>query len=477
MIQDLVRPREEVLKEGIEGRVDVYKAVIKEGIESDPERFLEITFLTEPLKEVFGELNKKFKPEKGAKGVYTFSGGYGSGKSHHLLALFHTLNSPEIGKNWLLSNGLSYTIPENTISILIQALSIDPDYLWEPIFEGLGRDDVQVKRVPTHEQIKEALDKEHVVIFLDEIESWFEGLDSDTQRQRNLNFLQNLTEVASDSGSNLVVFISLLGISDDIKGVVNRSDSYWINLYGIKDRDKIVFYRLFHTEDKERHKDGIKTVIDQYISAYKKAGIFRDRSVRTQKRIEDLKNKMFESYPFHPQVIETLFEKYGASRTYQRTRGILYLLSSVVQDLYDKKDLIILSDIDPEKYDEFSKLESELSEKAIIDIRKTSEIGIKYAKPILSTIFIKSIASGTSRGASREDILFGVIYPSINVNDIDSAITELGNTAPHLNQIEGKYFIQLEENILVLIENEARQLKDKTIVSEKLAEIIKNEIK
>ncbi|HIC92006.1 MAG TPA: hypothetical protein EYP21_08140 [Syntrophaceae bacterium] len=165
MIQDLVRPREEVLKEGIEGRVDVYKVVIKEGIESDPARFLDITFMTEPLKEVFGELNKKFKHEKGAKGVYTFSGGYGSGKSHHLLALFHTLNSPEIGRNWLLSHGLSYAIPENPIprfAILIQALSIDPDYLWQPIFEGLGRYNVQIKRVPTHEQIKEVMDKEHV---------------------------------------------------------------------------------------------------------------------------------------------------------------------------------------------------------------------------------------------------------------------------------------------------------------------------
>ena len=82
-----------------------------------------------------------------------------------MIQVFHTLNSPEIGRNWLLSHGLSYAIPENPIprfAILIQALSIDPDYLWQPIFEGLGRYNVQIKRVPTHEQIKEVMDKEHV---------------------------------------------------------------------------------------------------------------------------------------------------------------------------------------------------------------------------------------------------------------------------------------------------------------------------
>ncbi len=479
IIGDLVRPREEVLTEGIEGRVDVYKALLKEGIEGNSKKFLDVTFLTRSLKEVFDELADKVNNKKGSKGVYIFSGGFGSGKSHHILALFHALSFPEIGVNWLNFHKYSFNIPTNVKSVLIQALSMDPDYLWEPIFEDLERKDVlaKVKRFPTHKHIKEAIGDKTVVIFLDEIESWFDSLDNKKLEDKNLNFLQNLLEIAADSDSNLIVFISLLEKVEEIKGRINRQNSYWCNLYGIEDRDRVVLYRLFRLEDKERNENAIQEIIGKYISAYKQSGLFKDQSVETRKRIEDLKNRLFNSYPFHPQLMETLFEKYGASTTYQRTRGILYLLSTVVRDFYDKKDLILLSDINPTAYDELSKLESELSEKAVEDIRQMESINVKHATSLLTTVFIKSIGFGHTRGASKEDILFGVLAPAVNVNEIEASLTELSNSAPHLWLAEGKYFIRPEVNVLVLIENEARMLKDKPNVAEKIAEIIKDEIK
>ena len=479
VIGDLVRPREEVLTEGVEGRVDVYKALRKEGIEGDSKKFLDITYLTQPLKEVFDELADKLNNKKGSKGVYIFSGGFGSGKSHHILALFHALSFPEIGENWLNFHNYSFSIPTDVKSVLIQALSMDPDYLWVPIFENLERKDVlaKVKRFPTHEHIKEAIGDKTVVIFLDEVESWFNSLDNEKLEGKNLNFLQNLLEIAADSDSNLIVFISLLEEIEEIKGRINRQNSYWCNLYGIEDRDRVVLYRLFHLEDKERNENAIQEIIGKYISAYKQSGLFKDQSVETRKRTEDLKNRMFNSYPFHPQLMETLFEKYGASTTYQKTRGILYLLSTVVRDYHDKKDLILLSDINPKAYDELAKLDRELSEKAIEDIRKMESTNIKHVAYLLSTVFIKSIGFGPTRGASKEDILFGVLSPAVNVNEIDASLTELSNSAPHLWLAEGKYFIRPEVNVLVLIENEARMLKDKYNVAEKIAEIIKDEIK
>ena len=325
IIGDLVRPREEVLTGGIEGRVDVYKALLKEGIEGDSKKFLDVTFLTKPLKEVFDELADKLNKKKGSKGVYIFSGGFGSGKSHHILALFHALSSPEIGENWLNFHNYSFNIPTDVKSVLIQALSMDPNYLWEPILKDLGKEGVlaKVRRFPTHEHIKEAIGDNSVIIFLDEVESWFNSLNDEKLEDRNLNFLQNLLEIAADSDSNLIVFISLLEKIEEIKGRINRQNSYWCNLYGIEDRDRVVLYRLFHLEDKERNENAIQEIIGKYISAYKQSGLFKDQSVETRKRIEDFKNRLFNSYPFHPQLMETLFEKYGASTTYQRTRGIL----------------------------------------------------------------------------------------------------------------------------------------------------------
>ena len=483
VIDDIVRPREDVLTEGIDGVVQVYKALSGEGIEGNAERFLEVTYLTEPLKEVLNEVKVKLDGKKGSKGVYVFSGGFGSGKSHHVLSLYHIFGSPKVGDAWLKNQDFEFVVPDNVKSVLIQALSTNPDYLWEPIFEALGHGDLnkKIKRFPTHGDIETALGNDPVMIFLDEIEPWFDSLKDEKLEDRNLNFIQNLVEVASNKEINTCAFISVLPPSlvrsQAISGKVNRDDIYWYNLYEIKDRDQIVLYRLFHLGDKKSNESQVKQLIDDFISRYRQAGMFKDKTGDTKRRLEDLKAKMFNSYPFHPQVLESLFERYGSSTSYQRTRGVLYLLSSVIRDLYDKKDIVLLSDISPERYGELSKLDSDLAEKAVEDIRKTRELSVKQSEKILSVVFIKSMGTIAAQGASKEDILFGTIDSLTNVNDVEAGLIDILSTAPHIDEWEGKYLLKKEVNVLVLVENEARLLKDKWNVTEKIAEIIKDDIK
>jgi predicted AAA+ superfamily ATPase len=54
------------------------------------------------------------------------------------------------------------------------------------------------------------------------------------------------------------------------------------------------------------------------------------------------------AYPFHPEVIDILYEKWGTFSSFQRTRGVLRLLANVIEDLYNKEkniDMILPSDI------------------------------------------------------------------------------------------------------------------------------------
>ncbi|MDP2766562.1 MAG: hypothetical protein Q8O41_03800, partial [Candidatus Methanoperedens sp.] len=355
--------------------------------------------------------------------------------------------------------------------------------LWVPIFNALGHKDLneKIKRFPTHDDIKKAVGSEPVMIFLDEIEAWFDALENEHLENRNLNFLQNLIEVASNTETNLFVFICILPEplvkTQAIKGKVNRDFIYWKNLYEIKEKDQIILYRLFHLEDKKANEEKIKALIDDLISKYRQSGIFKDKSIDTRKRIDEFKEKTSRSYPFHPQVLETLFDKYGSSTAYQRTRGVLYLLSRVIKDYYDKKEIILISDISPEKYSDLSKLDTDLAEKAVEDIRKTRELGVKFSDKIVSVVFIKSLGALATQGASKEDIFYGCIDSNINVNEVDAALLEILSTAPHIHESEGKYVLQKEINVLILIENEARLLKDKPNISERIAEIIKDEIK
>jgi hypothetical protein len=482
-INELVRPRNEVLTEGVEGRVDVYKAISGEGIEGNANRFLEITYLTDPLKEVLNEIDAKLKGKEGSKGVFVFSGGFGSGKSHHILTLYHLFNSSNIGNQWLKTQKYNFRVPNDTRAVLIQALSINPDYLWVPIFESLGHGwlNDKIKRFPTHNDIKKAVSNASVMIFLDEIESWFDALDDDKLENRNLNFLQNLIEVASNKNVKLCVFVSILPESlvrnQSIKGRINRDFVYWRNLYEIKEKDQIVLYRLFHLEDKKVNSGKIKKLIKEFILKYKQSGLFKDRSADTRRRMEELSKRMLRYYPFHPQVLDTLFEKFGSSTAYQRTRGTLYLLSSVIKDCYNKNEIILLSDISPERYPDISKLDADLAEKAIEDIRKTRELGVRLSEEILSVIFAKSIGAIFTQGASKEDLLYGCLNTKININELDAGLLNITSTAPHVHEREGKFVLEKDINVLVLIENEARLLKDKPTVIERIARIIKDEIK
>jgi len=60
------------------------------------------------------------------------------------------------------------------------------------------------------------------------------------------------------------------------------------------------------------------------------------------------RDKMELAYPFHPEVIDILYEKWSTYSTFQRTRGVLRMLANVVEDLYQREvplDLILPGDI------------------------------------------------------------------------------------------------------------------------------------
>jgi hypothetical protein len=46
------------------------------------------------------------------------------------------------------------------------------------------------------------------------------------------------------------------------------------------------------------------------------------------------RDKLRKAYPFHPELIDLLFERWSTYSTFQRTRGVLRLLAEVVADLY-----------------------------------------------------------------------------------------------------------------------------------------------
>ncbi len=88
----------------------------------------------------------------------------------------------------------------------------------------------------------------------------------------------------------------------------------------------IISRRLFQEIIDQSKKDKI---IHEYFKLYQK-----NKDELPQKARDAGFNKKMElAYPFHPDVIDILNEKWGTFSSFQRTRGVLRLLANVVEDL------------------------------------------------------------------------------------------------------------------------------------------------
>lgn len=222
IIKDIAPPRHEVLRGEVYGFIKLYN-VIEGGPEAKPDFAFELTYPTAEIKNILTSVFKKLSGEV-EKGAFVFSGGYGTGKSHILLLLYHVFKHPDKGEEWLRKNGFDVKVPKGAEVILMPLLNMNVDYLWEPFFHHLGRDELlrEVGNYPTISLIKRAIGGRMVVVIMDELEAWYGAKGDDVVKNRNGVFLQNLTEVANEKGLKLLYFTSLYGRNQELMGIISR---------------------------------------------------------------------------------------------------------------------------------------------------------------------------------------------------------------------------------------------------------------
>jgi len=266
-IVDVIKLTEEVLRGEIHGWDDL-TGIFKKGKESDPDFIFETTYPTTEIKNLIAAINDKIKGVK-RTGLYEIMGGYGTGKSRILCLIYHIFKNSEKAKMWLDSHGLSLEIPKKVNVIVLKLNYKPPNYLWQPIFEELGKENllVEVTSFPGVELLEKALPPdEYTVIILDEIESWYNGVKD---RANNLNFIQVLAEVACDKNSKLLVFCALYGENKEILARLGRVEPYRVNLTLSKDRPKVILHRLLKKVDK----NNAAKIVDKYMEHYRNSDV------------------------------------------------------------------------------------------------------------------------------------------------------------------------------------------------------------
>ena len=440
----------------VKGQIRLYDVESDAGtLESDAERFFDRTLLTEGLEDSLKRLRDTIQGEDNIR-IHEMYGPYGTGKSHQMVAMYHCFDSPEVVEQWADGRieDLDGTLSRDALPIVVSLQKEQYEYLWEPLFEALDYDldesEYEDGGYPDIDTITDAVGDRTVAFLVDELEDWFGSLEG-RRKSANKGFLQALLEATSRT--NLFAIISVLREGSDVHDILSRQERVEVNMSNQVDIREVLRHRLVEPGSIDQSK--MRDLVDQYIEAYAEAD-YVDLP-------DGLRDEMYETYPFHPELIDALKTRYFAETESGATRGMLYLFAKVLVDCHQETDLITHGEVDAVEYnDELTRINVEHArpDRCYDDIvERLADADIDYGRDILSTVLIYSLTPGLDEGATTSDIVVGTFHVGDRVNDIIVDLERLQSEVYHLWQSDDRFVIREDENPRSLIRNAARDVE------------------
>jgi hypothetical protein len=344
---------------------------------NDPYTFLKKTYLTQGLTGLLTGVHNKLTSGKGAS-VVEIKTPFGGGKTHSMVAIYHYLRHGDQVKE-LLPPGLELLSP---------GMAVIGGNHWNPLegrtTDGLtrrtfwgevayqigGRDGYTAFQQDDEQRISPGKDKlrdflaahQPFILLFDEILEYINrSLDVRDKLEVSLgtqtfSFFQELSEAVSTLPRGMLVVTLPSSHLEDFgerqEEALTRLDKIIGRVESIetpvKDEEThaVIRRRLFEEETLRRV--DMREVVQRYFQLYQQ---HRD-DLPPKARDVNYRDKMELAYPFHPDLLDILYEKWSTFPTFQRTRGVLRLLANVIEDLYQRElnlDLILPGDINLER--------------------------------------------------------------------------------------------------------------------------------
>jgi len=466
---EIAIPHKDILSQNYTAEVyaaklwDVYN---KRGSEAykDSKTFFEKTYLTGNLKKILDSVKDRLDG-KGGGHFRSISTPFGGGKTHTLIALYHKC------------------IEWNVKPVVLVGHEIDPNThtLWGMIEEQLTGKIDKLSGNISHggEALRKVLEKQNqpVLILIDELLQYVSRADAikveqSTLAKQTIGFVQELSEAVS-SFSNVCVVVTLPSSTNEqldgergaelyeqLKNFAGRTKD---TITPISDNDipRIIRQRLFSSTDAEI-RDRAENIVEDFVSYCEDEELIPEGMQVSQYREE-----FYKSYPFLPQVMDVLYKRWGTITNFQRTRGVLRLLSLVIGSLATSdKQFISLGDfdlsnneiqqeligyLDNQFYSVIAKditgVDSGASKvnKMVPDQYKGKKLGIRAA----TAIFMYSHSGTTGiNGATESEIKRATCSRGIPAAQISEVLNQFRNQLFYLNITNEKYLFTKEANIL-----------------------------
>jgi predicted AAA+ superfamily ATPase len=487
----------------------------------NPRDFFQRTYITEGLRHLLANALRRLNGQ-GGDPVVELQTNFGGGKTHSMLALYHLFSGVGTGELAGLEGVIEAAdgakpVEANRAVLVGTALSPAQTYtkadgvvihtLWgEMAYQLLGAKgyafvaQADQKGVsPGSETLRQLFAAASPCLIL--IDEWVaylrnmykvEGLPSGSF-ESNLTFAQALTEAAKLAPDTLVVAsipASNIEIGGEgghealhrIQNTFARVESNW-RPASTEESFEIVRRRLF------------QPITDPQLFAARDAAIkaFADfyranaQEFPSACREGDYERRMRAAYPIHPELFDQLFNAWSTLDKFQRTRGVLRLMASVIHTLWEREDksLVILPssvpiDAAPVQFELTRYLEENWVPVIEKDVdgpqslplqqdRENPNLGrYSASRRVARTIFMGSAPTlhMANKGLPDQQIKLGCVQPGEAVGTFGDALRRLTDKATHLYVDGSRYWLSTQPSVTRLAQDRSAQFSQDEVWTE-----------
>ncbi len=518
----------------------------------DPEQFYSRTFITRGLKYLLGQTIQRLNGV-GGEPVIDLMTTFGGGKTHSEIAVFHLAGGTPaeslLGVQEICDSIKVHGVPSgvhravivgNDFSVLGETKEDGTEVrtMWGELAYQLGgktgyamveRYDRESVPPPTTEiaSLLEAFSP--CVVLIDEWVAYLRqiysrGIENPYAAgtfDAHQTFAQSLTE-AVKSVNTAILVVSLPasdsvrdmgdGVTDNsyevggtpglealrsLRSVIHRVETPW-QPATVEESYEIVRRRIFKplAADKAGARD---LVVGKFIDHY----IKHSGAVPSEVLQPSYKETMRAAYPIHPEMFDRLYQDWSTLERFQRTRGVLRLMATVVHALWvrgDQSAMIMPATVPLEDTKVFEEITSHLDDpwKPVVDTdvagpsstaatidREIPLLGKSMAtQRVARCVFLGTAPSvsrnarlgdsGPVRGIEQKRVVVGSTYPGDNPAHVTDALRQLGDRGAYMNRDHDRYWLSLQQTVSRIVQDRADGY-DITTVQAELVRLLKEE--
>ena len=405
----------------------------------DSTQFFEKTYQTDGLRDLLSIIEGRLNG-RGGDPVIQIQTPFGGGKTHALIAMYHRASEWNVQKAVIVGTPMSAS--DTLWGMLETQLTGEIDR-----FDGLTS--------PGRDALCELLsENQPVLILMDEVLEYMtkaagvQVADS-TLATQTLAFMQELTEAAAilekvalvitlpsgameryDEGAERL-FMQLGHVAGRVEKIYTPVQEHEIA--------QVIRQRLFAPINMDNAGETIRDFMD-YAE--------KESILPPGMELSEYRKRFEAAYPFLPEAIDVLYQRWGSFPDFQRTRGVLRLLSLVIHSLKDQAiPYISLADFDLSVQEIRRELLKHIGGEydSVISADITGEDagakqvdiglgdahkGLKLGSRAATTVFLYSFSGGTEQG--------------VNLGEIKRSATTTGNpssvVAEAVEGLRGKLF-------------------------------------